>query len=138
MATYDAANLQRSPARLAKMKAAIESAKNDDGKPLSATELKELREAIRGSSAVSKELASDFHLELPMLTFDGEINIDLGNRPVEIRHVGQGDTLGDAWAYLPQDKLLATGDVLVHPVPYFFAGYPSGLLSTLRHLAQCA
>jgi glyoxylase-like metal-dependent hydrolase (beta-lactamase superfamily II) len=75
-------------------------------------------------------------LQLPSLTFDSELTVDLGNRVVEIRHSGVGDTRGDAWAYLPKEQVLVTGDVLTAPVPYFFAGYPEDLARTLRRLLE--
>src|SRR6185503_4311978 len=73
---------------------------------------------------------------LPTLTFDSELNVDLGNRVVEIRHDGVGDTRGDAWAYLPKEQILVTGDLLVAPVPYFFAGYPESLARRLHGLLE--
>ncbi len=130
---YEGGNLERRPTRLAAMSVQLKSGKGPDGKRLSAAELAELKETLAGSKKVSKELR-DFHQELPDVTFDTELNVDLGGRQVQIRHSGTGDTLGDAWVYLPDERVLIAGDVLVSPVPYFFAGYPAGLLKTLRQL----
>jgi cyclase len=124
MASYDAANRERYPKRLQSMKEDL--AKKPDA---------ELQKTIAGRSRVLAELQSS-RLQLPTLTFDDELTLDLGNRVVEIRHTGIGDTRGDAWAYLPQEQILVTGDVLVAPVPYFFAGYPEGLARTLRNLQE--
>ena len=38
--------------------------------------------------------------------------------------------------YLPREKILATGDLLDHPVPYFFGGFPVDFESTLAALAE--
>lgn len=130
---YEGGNLKRRPARLAAMRDRLKSGKSAEGKRLSAAELAELKTALDGSDKVSEELR-DFHQELPDVTFDTEINVDLGDRQVQIKHSGTGDTLGDAWVYLPTERVLVTGDILVSPVPYFFAGYPAGLLKTLRQL----
>jgi cyclase len=124
MASYDAANRERYPKRLQSMKEDL--AKKPDA---------ELQKTVEGRSRVLAELQRS-RLQLPTLTFEDELTVDLGNRVVEIRHTGIGDTRGDAWAYLPQEQILVTGDVLVAPVPYFFAGYPEGLARTLRRLLE--
>ena len=122
MASYDAANRERYPRRLQEMQEAL--AKQPDA---------ELQKTIEGRSRVLADLQRS-RLQLPTLTFDSELTVDLGNRRVEIRHTGSGDTRGDAWAYLPKEQILVSGDVLVAPVPYFFAGYPEGLAQTLHRL----
>jgi cyclase len=124
MAAYDAANRERYPQRLQSLKETL--AKGPDA---------ELQKTVDGRSRVLAELERS-RLQLPTLTFDSELNIDLGNRVVEIRHTGIGDTRGDAWAYLPKEQILVTGDLLVAPVPYFFAGYPEGLARTLHRLLE--
>lgn len=124
MASYDAANRERYPQRLQAMKEAL--AQKPDA---------ELQKTVDGRSRVLAELERS-RLQLPTLTFDSELNLDLGNRVVEIRHTGSGDTRGDAWAWLPKEQILVTGDVLVAPVPYFFAGYPEGLARTLHRLLE--
>lgn len=124
MASYDAANRERYPKRLQAMKETLE--KGPDA---------ELQKTVDGRSRVLAELERS-RLQLPSLTFDSELTVDLGNRVVEIRHTGIGDTRGDAWAYLPKEQILVTGDVLVAPVPYFFAGYPADLARTLHRLLE--
>jgi cyclase len=124
MAAYDAANRERYPKRLQSMKETL--AKKPDA---------ELQKTVDGRSRVLVELERS-RLQLPTLTFAGELIVDLGNRVVEIRHSGSGDTRGDAWAYLPKEQILVTGDLVVAPVPYFFAGYPQGRAHTLRRLLE--
>jgi cyclase len=124
MASYDAANRERYPRLLQKMSEALQ--KKPDA---------ELQQTVDGRTRVLAELERS-RLQLPTLTFESELDLDLGNRSVEIRHTGIGDTRGDAWAWLPKEQILVTGDVLVAPVPYFFAGYPEGLARTLRRLLE--
>jgi cyclase len=124
MASYDAANRERYPKRLQSMKETL--AQKPDV---------ELQKTVEGRSRVLAELERS-RLQLPTLTFDSELQLDLGNRAVEIRHSGTGDTRGDAWAWLPKEQVLVTGDVLAAPVPYFFAGYPEGLAHTLHRLSD--
>ncbi len=136
IATYERENLRQRSARLLAYKAQVDSGKAADGKALSAAYLADLRTALAGSEQVSKELQGDFHLVLPALTFDHELNIDLGNRRVQIRHLGPANTFGDAWVYLPDEQVLVTGDLLTYPIPLFLAGFPLGLSSTLHAIAE--
>jgi cyclase len=124
MASYDAANRERYPRLVQKMKESLQN------KPDA-----ELQKTVDGRTRVLAELERS-RLQLPTLTFASELDLDLGNRIVQIRHTGIGDTRGDAWAWLPKEQVLVTGDVLVAPVPYFFAGYPEGLARTLRRLLE--
>ena len=80
--------------------------------------------------------AERFSYRGPTLVFDGELNIDIGNREVQIKHLGRGNTAGDAVVYLPREKILIAGDLLDHPVPYAFDGYPSEWIQTLTKMAQ--
>ena len=69
-------------------------------------------------------------------SFDRSLNIDLGNRQVEIKFLGRGNTAGDTAIYLPKERILCTGDLLDHPVPYLFGGVPTEHASTLRKMAE--
>jgi len=51
-------------------------------------------------------------LTWPSLVFEGKITIDLGNRPVEIWSPGKGHTQGDTIAWLPDQKILYSGDLV--------------------------
>jgi glyoxylase-like metal-dependent hydrolase (beta-lactamase superfamily II) len=124
MAAYDAANRGRYPKLLQSMKERL--AQQPDA---------ELQRTVAGRSRVLAELEKS-RLQLPTLTFDDELSLDLGKRIVELRHPGVGDTRGDAVAYLPKEQILVTGDIVVTPVPYFFAGYPQSRARSLRRLLE--
>ena len=72
----------------------------------------------------------------PTLTFTDKLDIDLGNREVQVKHLGRGNTPGDAIVYLPKEKILVAGDLLVHPIPYTYDGYPAEWAQTLQKMAQ--
>ena len=55
---------------------------------------------------------------------------------MEIKHLGRGNTAGDAVVYLPTEKILIAGDLVVYPVPYFYGGYPSEHAKTLRDMSR--
>ncbi|HET7871403.1 MAG TPA: MBL fold metallo-hydrolase [Terriglobales bacterium] len=71
----------------------------------------------------------------PNLTFSDSLNIVLGNREIAIMH-GSAITPGDTFVYLPKEKILITGDILLSPYPYAIGGtYPAEWLATLNRLA---
>ena len=75
----------------------------DDEETLDKKPDAELQKTVDGRIRVLAELERS-RLQLPTLTFDSELQLDLGNRIVEIRHNGTGDTRGDAWAVLPKEQ----------------------------------
>ena len=77
-----------------------------------------------------------FALQPPTQTFDDALDIDLGDRSVQLRFLGRGNTGGDVVAWLPKERILVAGDLVDHPVPYAFGGYPSEWISTLGKLLQ--
>jgi glyoxylase-like metal-dependent hydrolase (beta-lactamase superfamily II) len=71
---------------------------------------------------------------LPELTFEKRMTLHLGDRVVEVRHEERAVTPGDAYLWLPREKLLVTGDLLVNPVGFALSCYPSGWLRSLEAL----
>lgn len=58
-------------------------------------------------------------LTWPSIVFDGKITVDLGNCPVEIWSPGKGHTQGDTIAWLPEQKILYSGDLVEYgATPY--------------------
>lgn len=76
----------------------------------------------------------NFVPRLPDMTFERALTLDLGNRQVEIKYLDRGNTPGDAAVFLPRERILIAGDIVVHPIPYLCSGYPSEWAETLRHL----
>jgi len=54
--------------------------------------------------------------------------------PVELVFLGRGNTDGDAVAWMPRQKVLAAGDLVVAPVPYAAHTYPGEWIATLKRL----
>lgn len=51
-------------------------------------------------------------LTWPNLIVDGKLTVDLGNRKVEIWNPGRGHTAGDTIAWLPEERILYSGDLV--------------------------
>ena len=90
---------------------------------------------------VLKAYYDDFkavELTLPDSTFTKQVTLRLGKREVQVRSLGTGNTQGDIVVWLPGERLLATGDLVVWPVPFIYGGFPAswvGVLDSIRHLA---
>lgn len=61
---------------------------------------------------LSDEAMSGTVQALPMLTFTEAMEIDLGDRKVELLHAGPSHTSGSCIVYLPESKTLFASDVL--------------------------
>jgi cyclase len=117
------------------MKKELASGNDDDGQRLSAEDKARLPIRI----AQEENLIADyrtFKYQAPTLLFDHELTLDLGNRGVQVKHWGRGHTPGDAFVYLPQDKILITGDLLTYPVPYMRMTYPHEWVEVLRKMSR--
>jgi len=135
IADFNPGAVARYPTREARFKKILAENKAADGYALSDAERKDYEHAIVGLAPVVAEMKTTTQL-VPNVSFDRELNIDLGNRPVEIRFIGRGNTAGDTIVYLPKEKILMTGDLVDHPAPYFFGGFPVDQVTTLETLAS--
>ena len=58
------------------------------------------------------------YLVPPGVTFDSRFAIDDPVAPVEARFIGPGHTDGDIIVWMPKQKVIAAGDMVVAPIPY--------------------
>ena len=100
----------------------LASGKNADGTELAPDRRQRIEATIADVEAVKPEFEL-MRYRGADLTFENEIDIDLGHRMVKLMHLGRGNTAGDLVAYVPDANVLITGDILVYPVPYSFGSY---------------
>jgi glyoxylase-like metal-dependent hydrolase (beta-lactamase superfamily II) len=74
------------------------------------------------------------HLVVPGVTFTDRLPIRLGDRTIEVLHYDRAVTPGDTFLYLPKEKIVITGDLLVNPIPFALSSYPTGWLRTLERI----
>lgn len=136
IAGFNPGAVLRYPRRAERFKKVLESGKQPDGSPLTDALRRDYERALAGLAPVVAEFRGASQLE-PNVVFDRELDIDLGNRPVQIMFLGPGNTAGDTVVYLPREKIAAAGDLLDHPIPYFFGGFfPVEFSRTLQALAK--
>jgi glyoxylase-like metal-dependent hydrolase (beta-lactamase superfamily II) len=71
---------------------------------------------------------------LPDVTFTDRLDVSLGERRIQILNYGRGVTPGDAFLYLPAERVLVTGDLLVNPITFALSCYPTEWLRVLERL----
>jgi cyclase len=128
-------NIERTPREYEAAIAAYRQGKDENGQPLTGDDKTQALEVI----PILEKVAADFRTivyQPPTLTFTDRISIDLGDREVQVMHLGRGNTPGDAIAFLPKEKILVAGDLLVEPLPYVGDGYPAEWVVTLHRLAE--
>jgi len=113
----------------------LRSGRDEKGQPVSDKERADTERALALSEKAIAEFRS-FTLQPPTQTFEEALDVDLGDRVVQLRHLGRGNTGGDIVAWLPKERILASGDLVDHPIPYGFGGYPSEWIRTLGRLQQ--
>ena len=113
----------------------LETGKLPDGRVLSEEDRKEvIAELARGPKII--EEMKNVKFQSATLTFERGFSVDLGNREVQVKFLGRGNTPGDAVAYLPREKIVIAGDLVDYPLPNVYDGYPSEWIQTLQNLAQ--
>jgi glyoxylase-like metal-dependent hydrolase (beta-lactamase superfamily II) len=70
----------------------------------------------------------------PTLTITDSLVLHRGERTIVIRYLGRGNTRGDLAVWLPRERVLVTGDLLVNPAPYSFGSYLGEWIGSLRAL----
>jgi len=114
--------------------AALKTGRNSDGSALSEKDRKDLEEQLRlGHNFISEYEA--MHPVLPTLTFGDHLTLHHAGRELRILHF-VGNTVGDSVLYLPKEKVLLTGDLLVFPVPYCADSHPTQWIESLKALAR--
>jgi glyoxylase-like metal-dependent hydrolase (beta-lactamase superfamily II) len=68
------------------------------------------------------------------MTYADRLELDLGGRRVQALHYDRAITPGDTFLYLPAEKIVVMGDLLVNPVTFGLSSYPGGWLATLERI----
>jgi len=128
-------SLRRLQAGIGRVQQALDSGHTPNGHQLTAEERQQLQEVLARRTTAAADIAKH-PFQSATLTFTDSLTIDLGGREVRVEFLGRGNTPGDAIVYLPLEKVVATGDLLVEPIPYIYDGYPSEWIVTLERLSR--
>jgi cyclase len=94
-----------------------------------------LQDEIAQQESYVAELKT-MELVLPDLTFDKSLILHRKDRDIVLLFLGRGHTSGDVVTYLPQQKVVATGDLLHGWMPFMGDGFPTEWVATLDALSK--
>ena len=136
----DGVGLTPSDANVQKLKDQIDATKNQYEALLKAPDTPEDRkERIRKALPQFDLFLNDFpgtYVIPPSETFTSRLVIPDAKVPVELRYLGRANTEGDAVIWLPKQKIVATGDIVVTPVPFGFGSFPSDWIETIAKIKK--
>jgi cyclase len=104
-----------------------------EGKPLTP----ELKTRIEAALRNRKEALADrkvFRAVPPTVDVADSMTLKRGGREIQIRFLGRGNTRGDLVVFLPRERIVATGDLVVYPIPYATNVYAQEWVKTLGKL----
>ena len=99
----------------------------------------EMIDMFANRSVLQKEFLANAMLRTPDITFETEVNLDLGGVTVRLLWFGGAHTKGDELTFVEPDRTLISGDVVQNKVvPNIFGdgGTPSSWLAVLDKVAS--
>ncbi|MHC5542952.1 MBL fold metallo-hydrolase, partial [Singulisphaera rosea] len=119
-------SLDAVPKQIAEFRTKLEASKDE-------SERAGLLAQIEGLEAYLKEMTPP-RVTLPTLTFDRTMILHRGGREIHLMFLGRAHTAGDVVAYIPSERVIATGDLMHGLLPYMGDGFPDEWPATLRAL----
>jgi len=120
--------MARIPADVRNTKLQMETARDDREKLRLKAELNDIQSYLEELRGVN--------ITLPTITFDSSLLLP-GSRPIELHNFGRGHTTGDVVVFLPNERVLVTGDLFLGPhIPYAADSYPSEWIAALKKTLQ--
>lgn len=72
----------------------------------------------------------------PDITFTDSLVFNFEGEQLEMFHVQEAHTKGDALLWIPSKRILISGDIIVNPIPYAFSANHPGLITMLEHIKK--
>jgi glyoxylase-like metal-dependent hydrolase (beta-lactamase superfamily II) len=101
--------------------------------PGNANVIAHLERSLRDLEEIRREYHTVVNLP-PTLGVDRSMVLYRGKRTIEVRFLGAGDTPQDLVVYLPRERIVCSGDLVVHPFPYGYSDQPLEWRRTLEAL----
>jgi cyclase len=127
---YIKSNAGQGSAYAASLRKQIQDGKDEEGKALSDADKKYLADYAHSIDFAVPEY-QQYKTVVPDVAFNDSLTIRLGNREVAILFLGRGNTSGDTVIFVPDSKVVITGDLIVWPTPYSYGSFLSEWLQTL-------
>ena len=95
------------------------------------------RDKLQAQLAVleaQREATTDLPVVAPTVTLNDHLTIFRGSREIRLLYLGRGHTGGDVVVFLPKERLVITGDLLVEGTSYIGDGFVTDWIETLERL----
>ena len=119
---------------LTALRKGIETGKDDQGQPLPADRLERWKKMVPDLETSLAE-AKRTRIVLPTMAVADSLVLKRGDREIHVRYLGRGNTEGDLIVWLPRERIVMSGDLVVNPQPYGFGSFPTEWIQTLDKLA---
>jgi cyclase len=127
---YIKGNAGQGSAYAVSLRKQIQDGKDEEGKSLTDADKKYLADYARSIDFAVPEY-QQYKTIVPDVAFNDSLTVRLGKREVEILFLGRGNTSGDAVLFVPDSKVVITGDLIVWPTPYSYGSFLSEWIQTL-------
>jgi cyclase len=119
----------------AQMRQYVANGKLPDGRVVTEDIKRRLNRLADTLDYIDLDLVHTIHAP-PTIGFEKELTINLGKREVKVMWLGRANTAGDAVVWIPDVKVLVTGDTVVAPTPFAFGSYMSEWPLTLQRMIE--
>lgn len=121
--------------RIATLEKTLASGSDSKGVKLSSDVLPKIKDTLAACRRELSELRQVVPI-YPELTFTKNMFIKSGSREIQLHYLGWGNTTGDGVIYLPQEKILIAGDLVVSPAPYESGSFSAEWLKIFKKLKE--
>ncbi|HEY7642278.1 MAG TPA: MBL fold metallo-hydrolase [Steroidobacteraceae bacterium] len=103
------------------------------GEPLVAEEKQWLEKGLANTEQLDRENKRTAYV-VPDATFTDRMTLHLGSEELQLLYVGRAHTAGDLVLWLPQERIVATGDIVTGPVPLMPSPYVRDYAGALNRI----
>lgn len=121
------------PAIIARYEKALATGKRSDGTDVSTNDRKRMAELLEVYRFFLRDVQTMQQVPATITVADSLVLLR-GERSIVVKWLGRGNTEGDLVVHLPRERVVATGDLVVSPVPFGFGSFPGDWATTLRAL----
>ena len=114
------------PAAITRLEARLAAAADDQTRAMLQAQLELQRTFLEGTNAVRPTP--------PTITLTQTMTLHRGAREIRVLFLGRGHTAGDVVVYLPKERIVATGDLLVEGTSYLGDAYVTEWIQTIETL----
>jgi cyclase len=116
------------PATIKSLESRLAATQEDKERATIQSQLAVQRNHLEGTAAVKPTP--------PNVTLTHTMTLFRGSREIRLLHLGRGHTGGDIVVYLPKERIVATGDLLVEGTSYMGDAYFTDWINTIDTLKQ--